>query len=136
MDPAIAMELGIPRPPRIYVECKNREGILDESFWRYLASGSPATIGEWIEDTYEKARKLGAMPYLILKGRGTEPFVFALSTHNFPEASKPVGIWSGHLPIYVGENPASAYHTTCFPISRLKAAYSGAGDAVLQELKG
>lgn len=134
MDPALAMELGIKTPPKIYVECKNREGVLDESFWRYLATGTPSTIGDWIGDTYAKAAKLKQMPFLILKGRGTEPFVFVIQTKAFPLASTHwarMGLASMPQP---GDGDGSyADWCTFFPLSTLRVFY---GPAVIAELKG
>ena len=134
MDPALAMELGIKAPPKIYVECKNREGILDESFWRYLATGTPSTIGDWIVDTCEKANKLKQMPFLIMKGRGTEPFVFAIQTKTFPLASTHWGrMGLASMPLAPDGDGPYADWCTFFPLSNLRVVY---GQAVIAELKG
>lgn len=72
MDPAMAAELGL-KPPKMYVECKNREGLLDESFWRWFETGKPSTITDVVKDTIAKAKD--NRWFLILKGRGTSPYV-------------------------------------------------------------
>ena len=80
MDPAQAAELGL-KPPKMYVECKNREGLLDESFWRWFETGKPSTIMDVIKDTIAKAKD--NRWFLILKGRGTSPYVMT------PQSSTP-----------------------------------------------
>ena len=71
-NPAKLLELKL-QMPKLYVECKNREGLLSETFFNWLASGSPKTITDWIEDTKKKA---GLQPwFLVLKGTGTDPWV-------------------------------------------------------------
>lgn len=136
MDPAIALELGIKAPPRIYVECKNREGVLDESFWRYLATGTPATIGDWIGDTCEKAKKLKQTPFLILKGRGTEPFVFALDVDELLRpVFSPMGVTGkAWFPVQTdGKRVLANQQISFFPLSALPRVY---GAATIAELKG
>lgn len=78
MDPYIAGELKLTLP-KIYVECKNREGLMDESFWRWFETGKPATISEFIWDTQHKAKDFRW--FLILKGRGTTPYVMMREPH-------------------------------------------------------
>src|SRR5574339_58315 len=79
-NPAKLMELKLPMP-KLYVECKNRDGLLSETFFNWLSSGSPVTITEWIEDTSKKSNefaldaKLVNYWFLVLKGRATEPWV-------------------------------------------------------------
>lgn len=136
MDPALALELGIKAPPRIYVECKNREGILDESFWRYLATGTPSTIGDWIVDTCAKAKKLKQAPFLILKGRGTEPFVFALDMDFVlrPSLSPMGATGQAWLPTQTdGKKTLANLNCFFFPLSVLPRVY---GTAAIAELKG
>ncbi len=75
-DPVRLMELKL-QLPKLYVECKNREGLLSEEFFNWVATGSPKRLTEWIDDTKKKA---GTMPwFIILKGRGTEPWVLVPS---------------------------------------------------------
>jgi len=60
--------------PKLYVECKNREGLLSETFFNWASNNSPKTLTEWIEDTKKKA---GIQPwFIVLKGTGTDPWVF------------------------------------------------------------
>lgn len=83
MDPAQAAELNL-KPPKMYVECKNREGLLDESFWRWFETGKPSTITDVIKDTIAKAK--ANRWFLILKGRGTSPYVLTpVGAHPNPE---------------------------------------------------
>jgi len=59
--------------PKLYVECKNREGILGESFWNWMGSGTPKMMNDLIIDTMKKA---GMQPwFLVLKSNGTDPWV-------------------------------------------------------------
>ncbi len=75
-DPSKLMDLKL-QIPKLYVECKNREGLLSEEFFNWVSTGSPKRMNEWIVDTIKKA---GLQPwFIILKGRGTEPWVFTNS---------------------------------------------------------
>lgn len=78
MDPYKAGELKLSLP-KIYVECKNREGLMDETFWRWFATGKPSTITDVIKDTIKKAKDFPW--FVILKGRATAPFVLMLEPH-------------------------------------------------------
>jgi hypothetical protein len=72
-DPSKLMDLKL-QIPKLYVECKNREGLLSEEFFNWYATGSPKRMNDWISDTVKKA---GDQPwFIVLKGRGTEPWVF------------------------------------------------------------
>lgn len=72
-DPVRLMELKM-QLPKLYVECKNREGLLSEEFFNWFSSGSPKRLTEWVDDTRKKAGQ-NQMWFVILKGRGTEPYV-------------------------------------------------------------
>jgi hypothetical protein len=72
-DPVRLMALKMPLP-KLYVECKNREGLLSEEFFNWVATGSPKRLSDWIGDTINKAGMWTW--FLVLKGRGTEPWIF------------------------------------------------------------
>lgn len=71
--------------PKLYVECKNREGLLSETFFNWISSGSPKVIDNWIEDTEKKAGD--QYWFLILKGRSTDPWIFTknLGISHYPK---------------------------------------------------
>lgn len=85
-DPAKLMELKL-QIPKFYVECKNREGLLSEEFFNWMSSGSPKRLTEWIVDTKKKAGE--QTWFIILKGRGTEPWVF-MPHHNMQIVHLPI----------------------------------------------
>lgn len=131
MDPAQAVEHRLV-PPNIYVECKNREGVMDESFWRYLSTGSPSTIGDWVLDTQAKAEKLRALAFLVLKGRATEPFVFVIHNELFTEPVPQMG--SVSLPYKAkGCNVMSYAGASFFALSKLGEAFT---EEAKKELRG
>ena len=103
-NPAKLMELNLSMP-KIYVECKNREGLLSETFFNWLSTGSPKTIDEWIEDTTKKAGPDNKW-FLVLKGRGTEPWVL---TPRYPGISQVGFVIEGFYNV--------------FPLKQLQAAY-------------
>lgn len=72
-NPAKLLELKL-QMPQLYVECKNREGILSESFFNWMARGTPKMMTDLITDTVKKAGM--QMWFLVLKSNGTDPWVF------------------------------------------------------------
>ena len=72
-DPTKLQELGLPIP-KIYIEAKNREGLLSEKFFNWLSCGTPSYMNELIKDTIKKAGF--NYWFIILKGNGVEPWVF------------------------------------------------------------
>ncbi len=107
-DPVRLMELKL-QLPKLYVECKNREGLLSEEFFNWLATGSPKRLTEWITDTQKKA---GSMPwFIILKGRSTEPWV--LCPPYAGEDLRPMSFW-----LNAGEK------VVMFPLKQLAAIHT------------
>jgi hypothetical protein len=112
MDPYKAGELKLSLP-KIYVECKNREALLDESFWRWFATGKPSTITEFIDDTVKKAKDFPW--FLILKGKGTAPFVL------MPE---PHGGYNSSGMIYMRPKAEVGQPFLFFPLPLLQTAFT------------
>lgn len=72
LDPSMAEQLKLI-PPNLYIECKNHADLLDQGFWRWLATGRPDTITKWVLDTKQKAHD--RMWFLVLKGINTDTWL-------------------------------------------------------------
>ena len=72
-NPSKLREMKLPLP-RLYIEAKNREGLLSERFFNWLSSGTPAYMTELIKDTIAKAGM--SFWFIVLKGNGVDPWVF------------------------------------------------------------